>query len=87
MSTSIRDVVVPYGKQGLVQIADTVKGFSNAIHLALEQKNNPSWLAKVDAFLAGNSWDKTFQRMAGLIENSIKVKRDNKDGNKREAYV
>ena len=87
VSTSIRDVVVPYGKQGLVQIADTVKGFSNAIHLALEQKNNPSWLAKVDAFLAGNSWDKTFQRMAGLIENSIKVKRDNKDGNKREAYV
>ena len=87
VSTSIRDVVVPYGKQGLVLIADTVKGFSNAIHLALEQKNNPSWLAKVDAFLAGNSWDKTFQRMAGLIENSIKVKRDNKDGNKREAYV
>ena len=87
VSTSIRDVVVPYGKQGLVQIADTVKGFSNAIDLALEQKNNPSWLAKVDAFLAGNSWDKTFQRMAGLIENSIKVKRDNRDGNKREAYV
>ena len=88
VSTSIRDVVVPYGKNGLVQIADTVKDFSAAIEYCLKRKNNSYWLAKVDAFLATNSWDKTYLRMATLMEETYERKKNTDNSkNKQEAYV
>jgi len=87
VSTSIHDVVTPYGKQGLVNIADTVKEFSAAITNALTQKHDQKWLKRVDTFLKGNSWDKTFQRMATLVNKTLGDKKHGLNENKREAYV
>ena len=87
VSTSIHDVVTPYGKQGLVNIADTVKEFSAAISYALTQRNDQRWLKRVDTFLGGISWDKTYQQMEGLISKTLADKRKGLSENKREAYV
>jgi glycosyltransferase involved in cell wall biosynthesis len=69
VSTAIRDVVRPYGERGLVEIADTPAQFVAAIEAQLKPRDRTAWLAKVDAFLARNSWDATWKRMCGLIES------------------
>jgi glycosyltransferase involved in cell wall biosynthesis len=72
VSTSIRDVVRPYGQQNLVHIADTVEAFVAAAEQALDQAQKDStWLQRVDAFLANTSWDKTWMQMNELIEAAI----------------
>lgn len=63
VSTSIRDVVNPYGTRELVRIADTAEEFAAAVSAALDEAR-PSWLKEVDAFLALTSWDRTFQAMS-----------------------
>lgn len=69
VSTSIRDVVRPYGEEKLVHIADTVPDFVEAIAAALKQtETEPDWLDRVDAFLSQTSWDRTWQAMNDLIE-------------------
>ncbi len=69
VSTSIRDVVRPYGEEKLVHIADTVPQFVAAIAAALKQtETEPDWLDRVDTFLAQTSWDRTWQAMNDLIE-------------------
>ena len=72
VSTAIRDVVRPYGERGLVAIADTPAQFVAAIEGELERPDRAGWLTKVDAFLAGNSWDATWMRMRGLIESVVR---------------
>ncbi len=67
VSTSIRDVVSPYGEQGLVRIADTPTEFVAAIQEALNEKMETR-LPKFDAFLAHTSWDITWSKMNQLIE-------------------
>ncbi len=75
VSTSIRDVVRPYGEEKLVHIADTVPEFVAAIATALDQtQTNHAWLNQVDMFLAQNSWDLTWQAMNDLIETAIAQK-------------
>ncbi len=72
VSTSIRDVVRPYGDEKLVHIADTVAEFVAAISIALTQSQTPAdWLDRVDARLAQTSWDLTWQAMNDLIEEAI----------------
>nr|WP_242021753.1 glycosyltransferase [Trichocoleus sp. FACHB-90] len=71
VSTSIRDVVRPYGDMGLVQIADTVPDFVAAVETALNQSQESEWLNKVDEFLADNSWDSTWGSMMQLVEGVI----------------
>ena len=67
VSTSIRDVVNPYGKEKLVYIADDAEAFLECAERAMEEKaNNPHWETRVDNFLSQNSWDLTFVRMAEL---------------------
>ena len=70
VSTSIRDVVRPYGEMGLVRIADSVAEFVIAAAEAGmdERIDKTEWLARVDAFLAKTSWDRTWGRMSELIE-------------------
>lgn len=69
VSTSIRDVVRPYGEMNLVRIADTTAEFVRAAaELGMDEPvDRSAWLARVDAFLARNSWDKTWGQMAELI--------------------
>lgn len=75
VSTSIRDVVNPYGNEKLVYIADTPEEFIDAAEKAMwERQNDPEWILKVDEFLDGNSWDMTWRRMASL-EKAILRKR------------
>lgn len=75
VSTSITDVVRPYGVQKLVRIADTAEEFVKSIELALtEDANDARWKARVDAMLAQNSWDLTYKKMRDLIESRIVTK-------------
>jgi len=91
ISTSIRDVVRPYGELNLVRIADTPDEFINAAEellgytksepgaMATGSFQTPSkkeWLQKVDAFLANMSWDKTWQQMSNLISQTVDEKRE-----------
>ena len=62
VSTSIRDVVHPYGVDGLVQIADEPDEFAQALDRALRPAS-PGWLASVDAHLSGMSWERTWSQM------------------------
>ena len=70
VSTPITDVVTPYGRDGLVSIADTPEDFIAAIQNVLD-KSDRQWLGKVDSFLDGISWDKTWQEMSLLIAKAI----------------
>ena len=63
VSTSIPDVVRPYGEEGLARIADTPELFVEAIREALCDPAS-RWLPRADAFLSGNSWDATWSRIA-----------------------
>jgi UDP-galactopyranose mutase len=73
VSTSIRDVVRPYGQQELVKIADQPNEFIQAIESILADYENQrsDWLKRVDAFLADMSWDETWTRMSELIDNAV----------------
>lgn len=73
VSTSIRDVVNPYGQLSLVSIADTVAEFVAAAEHAMNQSDVSEWLLHVDAFLAQTSWDRTWEGMMQLIESVIGV--------------
>ena len=68
VSTSIADVVRPYGARGLVRIADALADFVAAAEAELDRRDRGRWLAEVDEFLAGNSWDSTWREMSTLID-------------------
>jgi UDP-galactopyranose mutase len=70
VSTSIRDVVRPYGHQGLARIADTVDEFVAAVDAALAEPPAER-LRAADAFLMHTSWDGTWTRMRQLIEDAL----------------
>jgi UDP-galactopyranose mutase len=74
VSTSIRDVVRPYGDQRLVHIADTPEEFIRGIEAAMTG-DNAERLREVDAFLSQTSWDRTWRRMTELIEDVIRARR------------
>jgi UDP-galactopyranose mutase len=75
VSTSIRDVVRPYGDLGLAQIADTPTEFVAAVEKALHQDRAP-WLRTVDTFLADLSWDRTWKAMRRLMNEAMQSPRD-----------
>jgi UDP-galactopyranose mutase len=74
ISTSITDVVTPYGKEGLVHIADTPEEFIEAATNILSNKNNEEWSKKVDDFLKDISWNKTWHKMSQLIDEALERK-------------
>lgn len=74
VSTSIKDVVYPYGKLGLVHIADKADDFVAAVELALKQIDDKNWLTKTEAFLETNSWDKTWGKMKNIIQEAYSNK-------------
>lgn len=76
VSTSIRDVVRPYGEQGMVRIADTVNEFVAAAEAAMSPTQDRSaWRAGVDAFLASTSWDRTWMQMMERVQSALKAGR------------
>ena len=74
VSTSIQDVVRPYGESGMVHIADTPAEFVAAVEAALSEDAEER-IKQVDAFLAQTSWDHTWGRMAELIEDVVEARR------------
>ena len=70
ISTSIIDVVTPYGEQGIVHIADTDEEFIKAGEIELARKNKEEWLQVTDEFLSSNSWDQTWEEMMRLINTT-----------------
>jgi len=74
VSTSIRDVVRPYGDMNLVQIADEPQEFGQAITRALEQGKDASWRTRTDSYLATISWDLTWQNMVQLMQSRLTAK-------------
>jgi UDP-galactopyranose mutase len=75
ISTSIRDVVRPYGELKLVEIADTADEFIAAAEKLLARTDRSEWLKRVDAFLENISWDKTWAQMSDLIDQAIQKRR------------
>jgi UDP-galactopyranose mutase len=94
ISTSIVDVVTPYGTNSLVQIADTADKFIEAAERELNRQDREQWLEKIDVFLSQNSWDKTWNKMMQLItetrEQKLKAKGNGTINNlnkKEKVYV
>jgi len=73
VSTSIRDVVRPYGQQGLARIADTPGDFVAAIDAALHE-DAATRQVRADAFLSQMSWDLTWTRIRQLVDGVVRVK-------------
>jgi UDP-galactopyranose mutase len=75
VSTSIRDVVRPYGEVGLVRIADNPEEFANAIEQSLQERDDvckrTEWLHRVDDFLKDKSWERTWNRMMTLLDTAL----------------
>jgi UDP-galactopyranose mutase len=74
VSTSIHDVVIPYGEMGLVEIADSAEEFASAINVLMKKKDNEIWHMKVKDHLKGNSWDLTWSRMKEVIYKTLEQK-------------
>lgn len=75
VSTSIRDVVRPYGDLKLVEIADTPDDFIRAAEKILSNPHDSEWLSRVDAFIGNLSWDQTWNQMSNLIDAVVARKR------------
>jgi UDP-galactopyranose mutase len=74
VSTSIRDVICPYGNAGVVHIADTPEAFIAATEKALAEDPAPR-LKRVDALLSQTSWSRTWGRMAELLDDVVQRRR------------
>ena len=77
VSTPINDVIHPYEDEKLVHIANTAQEFIAAAESELAKGKDAAWLAKVDHFLADNSWDHTWNSMAELISKTLENKNIN----------
>ncbi|MFL5542989.1 MAG: glycosyltransferase family 1 protein [Longimicrobiaceae bacterium] len=71
VSTPIRDVARPYGEAGLVRIADGPAEWIAAVEAALAHSGDAAWLERVDRFLAGISWDRTWAEMDALLGAAV----------------
>lgn len=76
ISTSITDVVTPYGVNNLVHITDTAEDFIQIAEkeLRMDGSERHLWLQRVDEFLSHNSWDKTWNAIMQLISETQKKK-------------
>ena len=71
VSTSIRDVVRPYGQKGLVRIADDPSDFVRACMAAMAEDAAQRTI-DADAFLRHTSWDGTWTRIRVLLDEAIR---------------
>jgi glycosyltransferase involved in cell wall biosynthesis len=69
VSTSIQDVIRPYGEQGLARIADDVPGFVRACVAAMAEDAGTR-LMRADAFLRKTSWEGTWSRIRLLMDEA-----------------
>lgn len=76
ISTPIRDVVHPYGMNGLVSIAKNADNFIRAAetYLSYTHTEKKLWLRAVDRFLGQQSWELTCAAMMDKIEEKLEEK-------------
>lgn len=79
ISSSIQDVVNPYGLNKLVHLADTPEDFITAAESELNTTDRTLWLSQVDTFLLENSWDNTWGQMVQLIVSKLADKTQDKN--------
>src|SRR4051812_39438823 len=84
VSTSIADVVKPYGQLGLANIADDARSFVAAVEAYLGSDDR-AWARRVDAFLADLSWDRTWAAMQDLVVEA--VQRGARPDHRADAHV
>ncbi|WP_428331669.1 hypothetical protein [Mucilaginibacter sp.] len=71
ISTPIIDVINPYGLNSLVSIGTTAADFIKlAEKILADERDDVDRLVDIDAFLALNSWDETFE---GIKNEMLKV--------------
>ncbi len=70
VSTSIRDVVKPYGEGGLVSIADDPDAFVAAVAHAMTPAGRAG-VQRAQSLLKTMSWDRTFNDMRSLVDRVI----------------
>ncbi|MBD0316732.1 MAG: glycosyltransferase family 1 protein, partial [Nitrospiraceae bacterium] len=70
VSTSIADVVRPYGRLGLARIADTLDDFIAAVEACL-QEDGEARVRRADEFLKNTSWDRTWHGMRQLLDQAV----------------
>ncbi|MBC7829189.1 MAG: glycosyltransferase family 1 protein [Chitinophagaceae bacterium] len=87
ISTSITDVVNPYGINKMVAIADTPEEFISCIEDELSKPDKSKWLEKVDEFLSDNSWDNTWKKMLHQIIATYNRKHIANQNTKEQVYV
>jgi UDP-galactopyranose mutase len=77
VSTAITDVIRHYGDLEGVKVADSHARFIQHCEaaLTLAKDTHGKWLTEVDSTLAELSWEQTFARMAGLIDQAIQRRR------------
>jgi UDP-galactopyranose mutase len=73
VSTSITDVVHPYGEQRLARIADSPADFIAAIREALAEPADDRQ-ARADAALQHMSWDGIWSRIATHLEDTVRAR-------------
>ena len=86
VSTSIHDVVHPYGDKKLVSIADSPQEFIAAIEQYLSIERSKNWLKEVDSLLQTMSWDDIWKKMDELMNKSLNLK-SIKHEDKSQTYV
>jgi glycosyltransferase involved in cell wall biosynthesis len=72
VSTSIRDVVNPYGQMGVISIADSADDFAQAIDRESSRRSDPTWQRQVADLLATTSWDSTWKYISSAMESCRK---------------
>jgi UDP-galactopyranose mutase len=70
VSTPIADVVATYGDMDAVRIADTPERFIAACEAALAL-DRTALMPSIDKKLAGMTWDESFRRISGLLEDAV----------------
>jgi UDP-galactopyranose mutase len=81
ISTSIRDVVRPYGEKDFVKIADAPEDFVAKLEgLLSDSPENTQRRKDADAFLAQISWDQTWQRMSDIMASAVLQRLNRRQG-------
>jgi UDP-galactopyranose mutase len=86
VSTSIHDVVHPYGDKKLVSIADSPAEFIAAIEQYLSTERGKNWMKEVDDLLKTMSWNDIWKRMNDLMNKTVNLKTLTHE-NKSQTYV
>ena len=72
VSTAVVDVVSDYGTHGLVTILRAGDEVAATLRASLAAPP-ADWLGRVDAQLAGQSWDRTWSEMSQIVERHLRA--------------